>query len=70
MASYQTREFKSSYRFQLWKITLSEDNKAIVTCKEDTGKPNIVEQKIEYTDFPFDYEFYVVDGVLMVKSEY
>lgn len=70
VASYQTKKFKASYGFQLWKITLIEDNKAVVTCKEDTGRPNIVEQHIEFTDFPFDYEFYVVDGVLMVKTEY
>jgi len=70
VASYQTKEFKTRYRFQLWKVTLLEDDKATVTCKEDTDQPNIVEQNIEYTDFPFDYEFYVVDGVMMVKSEY
>ena len=70
VASYQTERFKTAYRFQLWKVALLEGSRAVVTCREDTGRPNIVEQHIEYTDFPFDYEFYVVDSVMMVKSEY
>ncbi len=47
-----------------------DGSKAVVTCQEDTGAAYLVEQFIEYTDFPFDYEFYVVDGVMMVKTEY
>ncbi len=70
VASYQIQEFREAHRFQLWKVTLLEGNKAVVTCKEDTGAANLVEQHIEFTDFPFDYEWYVVDGVMMVKSEY
>ncbi len=70
VASYQTRKFKDANPFQLWTIKLLEGSQAVVTCREDTGRPNLVEQRIEYTDFPFDYEFYVVDGVMMVKTEY
>ena len=33
-------------------------------------RPFLVEQKIVYTDFPFDYEFYMVDVVMMIKTEY
>ena len=70
VASYQTKDFKARYRFQLWKVTLLDGSKAVVTCQEDTGAANLVEQHIEFTDFPFDYEWYVVDGVMMVKTEY
>jgi len=46
-------------------------------CKRDSGEPNLVEQRIEYTDFPLpEYEFYVIhDGgsnppVALLKGEY
>jgi len=76
-----------SYRqveeFQLWRIEVMEDKTAVLTMKEDTGCPNIVEQKIHYTDFPLkEIELYAINDhccesgeygdrvVLMLKSEY
>lgn len=57
--------------FQLWRIEVKEDKSAVVTCKEDIGQPNLVEQKIEYTDFPLkEFEFYCIDKVVLLKSEY
>jgi len=72
-----------SYRkieeFQLWRLEVSNGS-AVLTMKEDSGCPNIVEQKIDYTDFPLDeIEFYAINDhcsesgnrvVLMLKSEY
>lgn len=56
--------------FQLWKIRV-RDNQAIVSMREDCGEPAIVEQEIPYTDFPLDeFEFYVCNGMMMLKSEY
>ncbi len=39
--------------------------------REDTGLKPLVTQKIEFTDFPMDdFEFYISNGVLMLKGEY
>jgi hypothetical protein len=75
--------YKRTEEFQLWKLEVMSDKTAVLTMKEDTDCPNIVEQKIHYTDFPLEeIEFYAIndhcreDGtfgdrvVLMLKSEY
>lgn len=76
-----------SYRrkedFQLWSLKVMSDKTAVLTMKEDTDCPNLVEQKIHYTDFPLEeIEFYAINDhncngewgpvhvVLMLKSEY
>ena len=76
VASYQKDLLKKGHRFQLWRIEV-EDQKAVVTCKQDSNEPNLVRQEIEYTDFPLSqYEFYVIhDGgsnppVALLKGEY
>ena len=75
-----------SYRrtedFQLWSLKVN-NGKAVLTMKEDSDRPNIVEQKIPYTDFPLDgIEFFAINDhncggeygpvhvVLMLKTEY
>ncbi len=75
--SYQAKMKK--YGFQLWKLKrtgLTEPKEgefmAILTMttggKESEPK---VEQKIEYTDFPLDeIEMWLIDGVLILTSEY
>ena len=58
-------------RFQLWILAVDRENKAVLTCREDSDTPVIYEQKYEYTDFPVgSWKMYLVDGVLMVPSEY
>lgn len=55
--------------FQVWNLKKNADNSALLTMK--TSKKNIVEQKIPYTNFPLDeIEIYLIDGVLLLKSEY
>jgi len=57
--------------FQLWRITVKDDDTAVVSMQEDTGKPYLIEQEIPYTDFPLkDFSWYVCDGVMLLKSEY
>ena len=75
-----------SYRrkedFQIWTLKVT-DGKAVLTMQEDSGKKNVVEQKIPYTDFPLDeIQFYAINDhncngeygpvhvVLMLKTEY
>lgn len=70
-------------KFQVWELTVNKDHSAVLTMKEDTGKPVIVRQKIFHTNFPLEYiKFYVIKGgygtednwttcpVLMLPSEY
>jgi hypothetical protein len=57
--------------FQLWGIKVEDDHSATVYCKADSDQPNLLEQKIEYTDFPLkEYELFCVNNVVLLKSEY
>lgn len=69
VASYQPK--CKNIPFQLWKITIDKNNSAVITMKEDLNKKNEVRQDIPYTDFPMkDFEFYVCDNTMLLKSEY
>jgi len=78
IASYGRKE-----SFQLWELRVSEDKTAVLTMKEDTNEPLLVERKIDHTNFPLEYiKFYVQEGgygteenwtsclVLMLTNEY
>ena len=57
--------------FQLWSIDRKENMSATVQVREDTGLDALVSQKIPYTDFKLSrYEFYCIDNVVLLKSEY
>lgn len=57
--------------FQIWSINKAPDDSAIVEMKEDSGLEPIIQQEIPYTDFKLkNYEFYCVDGIVLLKSEY
>lgn len=59
--------------FQVWKLQLSlvGGQDAVLTMREDSDTPVIVEQLIEYTDFPIEHiELWLIDGVLILPSEY
>ena len=77
IASYQTDKKIRTEPFQVWELKLSLDNattgkhEAVVTMKTDTDHPLLVEQQIEYTDFPLDFiTLYLIDGVILLPSEY
>ena len=64
-----------SYRrkepFQIWTLKVKADKSALVTMREDTGQPVKVRQEIPYTDFPLaEIKLYLIDGVLLLPSEY
>ena len=66
ISSYHRKE-----PFQLWELTVNEDKSATLTMKEDSDKPNIVEQHIAFTDFPLEsISLYLIDGILLLPSEY
>jgi hypothetical protein len=52
IASYQSKQFKEQYEFQVWKLTVAEDNTGILTAIDGNDDNAIVTQVIEYTDFP------------------
>lgn len=63
IASYQPK--LKNVPFQLWSVQVFEDKSAVITCKEDSGQPDLVRQQSHFTDFPLDsFECYCIDGVL------
>lgn len=64
IASYMRKE-----PVQFWHLEVKKD-KAVLTMKEDSDQPILVTQKIGYTDFPFSVDIWVMDGVVMLPSEY
>ena len=56
--------------FQVWNLTLDGKGGCVVSCQEDSNTPMVVEQKIEYTDFPFDIKIYVENGCILLPSEH
>ena len=60
--------------FQLWELEVKEDKEkrsATVYMREDSDKKPLVKQFIPYTDFPLaSIKIYVIDGVVLLPSEY
>jgi hypothetical protein len=66
ITSYNRRE-----PFQVWTLEVKEGPKAVLTMREDSDQPAKVTQKIGCTDFPEGlWAFYLIDGILMLTSEY
>jgi len=72
VASYQIKQKIREIPFQLWTIKVNlKEKTGIVTMKEDSDQPNIISQKLPYTDFPIEeLQFYLCDGVILLKTEY
>ena len=69
IASYQNELI--NIPFQLWSIKLRSDGGAIIECREDSNLRPIITQFVEHTDFLIKYfEFYVVNNILLLRSEY
>ena len=70
IASYQRRPKIKDLAIQFWTLEV-KDNKAVLYCVKDSGMPRVVEQDVEYTDFPEgSWNFYVQNGVIMLPQEY
>jgi hypothetical protein len=68
IVSYQTRQFREDYPFQVWKLTKTGDSAMI--C-EDGNNNRLRSQKIKLTDFPLsEFTLWCVNGIIMVPSEY
>jgi hypothetical protein len=68
IGSYQSDKALDK-NFQVWKLEVNPDNSADVYGYNDTTL--IITQKIPYTDFPLDeIKLYLIDGVILLPSEY
>ncbi len=70
--SHQTKQFLSNPKlreFQIWHLRV-ENNSGILICEWDSNQ-EVLRQEIEYTDFPLSHiKLYVVEEILILKSEY
>ena len=56
--------------FQLWELVVRPDRAATVVCLRDADD-EAFDQRIHWTDFPFDYvPLYVENGVILPPSEH
>lgn len=56
--------------FQHWKLTVSEDRTARLSCDDGNGKV-VHAKRIPFTDFPLPtLSLYVADKVIMLPGEY
>ena len=73
IASYQTQKLLSDPMlrdFQLWELQVNANRTAILKCLRDTDDV-VLQQEIAFTDFPLNkIKFYLVEGVLLLPSEY
>ena len=57
--------------FLVVSLKVNEDSTAELILKEDTDLKPIYTKKYNFTDFPLsNYEFYYIDKVFLLKSEY
>lgn len=77
IASHQMTPKVRAEVFQHWTLTKNKKGSGAVLTANDGGKGNgpvtVAKQKIEFTDFPLPaggtIEFFLEDGVLMLKAE-
>ena len=72
IASYQKDQKLQTETFkymQFWNLKVTGTT-AVLTCVEDSGLPPVITQEIEYTDFPFDIDIWVENGVMILPSEH
>jgi len=68
IGSYQTHE-RLTWTFQVWILHCSDDGSGVITGYNDTVK--VIEHCLEHIDFPLEtIKLYLIDGVLLLPSEY
>jgi len=57
--------------FQLWTLKVLKNHRGVLTMREDSDKKPIIRQNYIYVDLPIGtYKFFLIDGVLMLPTEY
>ena len=65
MVEYAKRDW-----FQTWKLRVNEDHGATLTCDDGNGQILFTHEYL-FTDFPLpEIKFFLVDGILLLPSEY
>ncbi len=65
------QDIKLQKPFLIVSLKVNEDNTAELILKEDSDLKPIYTKKYNYTDFPLkEFEFYYIDKVFLLKSEY
>lgn len=71
IASHQIASIVRREPFQVWRMRVTPYNEATIEAFDDLPGRRLAKQGIPYTDFPpGEWKFYVVNGVLMLPSEY
>ena len=75
IASWQIKPKVDQCDFQVWTLTVKDDQTAAVQMQEDTGLQPVVTQQLVYTDFPVGVFKLWVEGtgrerVLLLPSEH
>ncbi len=75
IASWQIKPKVAKCDFQVWTLTVNNDQTATLQMQEDTGMQSVVTQQLAYTDFPFGTFTLWVEGsgrerVLLLPSEH
>ncbi len=67
----KVRQTKEISRFCVWVLERKDDGSAEAACYPDLPGEPVISQKMEFTTFPYrKQKFYLVEGVLMLPSEY
>jgi hypothetical protein len=73
IASYQKVKNKEGEvaDFQVWELKLDKEGSGcVITCKEDSGEPDLIKQIVPFTDFPEDITVWVEGNTLLLPSEH
>jgi hypothetical protein len=80
IASHQGKKVdRACEGMQFWELSVrAADHKATLICRRDSGLPAVVQQEIEYSDFPptdlgetdAPFKIWVSDNCMMLPSEY
>lgn len=70
--SHQHNPTIGALEFQAWRLAVRADSSCELICDDGNGRLNMLMQLIGYTDVPRSWKLklWLVDGVLMVPSEY
>lgn len=70
MSSEESKDLREK-EFLILTIKVNENKSCEVSLKEDTNTPILYHKKYDYTDFPLkEFEFYIINGVMLLKNEY
>lgn len=68
--SYQSYSKLRKEKFQVWTVAVNENSSCLIACYNGNDK-HIISQQMPFTNFPLgEIKLWLVNGVLMLPSEY